>query len=92
MYAALVGSIATALLGVFTGDTGIGRALTVVAVIATTVATYQLPNRPAPRRKAEGGFLTIPRQRDDSGRIDALYVLCLVVGVLLVIVLLRDLV
>lgn len=46
-YAALVGAIVTALLGVFTADTTIGKILTVVAVIATAVATYQMPNTPA---------------------------------------------
>lgn len=43
-YVALVGSIATALLGVFTADTTVGRILTVVAVVATAVVTYRIPN------------------------------------------------
>lgn len=47
-YVALIGSIATALLGVFTGDTTVGQILTVVAVIATAVATYQFPNADVP--------------------------------------------
>ena len=45
-YAALVGSIVTALLGVFTADTTVGKVLTVIAVIATAFATYQIPNSP----------------------------------------------
>lgn len=44
MYAALVGSIVTALLGVFTADTTVGKVLTVVAVVATAIATYSVPN------------------------------------------------
>ncbi|HET6917201.1 MAG TPA: hypothetical protein VFH56_14000 [Acidimicrobiales bacterium] len=44
-YVALAGAIATALLGVFTADTTVGQILTVVAVIATAVATFQVPNR-----------------------------------------------
>jgi hypothetical protein len=50
-YAALAGSIATALLGVFTGDTLLGQILTVVSVVATAFATYQIPNEPEPRRR-----------------------------------------
>lgn len=45
-WVALIGSIATALLGVFTSDTTIGQVLTVVAVIATAVVTYAVPNTP----------------------------------------------
>jgi len=46
-YAALVGSIATALLAVFGPDTTVGHVLTVLAVIATAVTTYRIPNAPA---------------------------------------------
>ena len=45
-YVALAGAVATALLGVFTADTTVGQILTVVAVIATAVATFQVPNKP----------------------------------------------
>ena len=48
-YVALLGAIATALLGVFAADTTVGQVLTVVAVIATAVATYRLPNADEPR-------------------------------------------
>lgn len=44
MYAALIGSIATALLGVYTADTKVGQVLTVVSVIATAIATFAVPN------------------------------------------------
>lgn len=44
MYAALIGAIATALLGVFAADTTTGLVLTVVSVVATTVATWAIPN------------------------------------------------
>lgn len=46
-YAALIGSIATALLGTFAADTTVGKVLTVVSVIATVVATYGVENKPA---------------------------------------------
>lgn len=52
-YAALIGSIVTALLGIFTADSVAGQVLTVVSAIATAVATYQVPNVPAPRHRAE---------------------------------------
>lgn len=44
-YIALAGSIATALLGVFTAETTIGKVLTVVAAIATGVGTWAVPNK-----------------------------------------------
>lgn len=47
MYAALVGSICTALLAVYTADTQVGQILTVASVIATAVATWAVPNQPA---------------------------------------------
>lgn len=43
-YASLVGAVATALLGVFTADTTVGQILTVVAVIATALITWRVPN------------------------------------------------
>lgn len=43
-YAALVGSVATALLAVYTADTEVGKILTVVAIVATTVGTWAIPN------------------------------------------------
>lgn len=45
--AALVGSIATALLAVYTGDTSVGKVLTVVAVVATAVSTWAVTNVPS---------------------------------------------
>ena len=44
MYMALIGSICTGLLGVFTSDTTVGQVLTVVSIIATAVATFAVPN------------------------------------------------
>lgn len=44
MYAALIGSTCTALLGIFTADTTVGKVLTVLAVIATALVTFQVPN------------------------------------------------
>ena len=43
-YVALIGSIATALLGVYAADTTVGQVLTVVAVIATAFGTWATPN------------------------------------------------
>jgi hypothetical protein len=45
-YIALAGAIATALLGVFAADTTVGQVLTVVAVVATAVGTWAIPNAP----------------------------------------------
>lgn len=48
-YIALVGTIATALLTVFTADTTVGKVLVVVSIVATAIATYAVPNaKPAP--------------------------------------------
>lgn len=44
-YAALIGSIATALLAIYATDTPVGQVLTVVAVIATAVGTWAVPNK-----------------------------------------------
>lgn len=46
-YVALIGSIATALLGVYAADTEIGKVLTVIAVIATAFGTWATPNTDA---------------------------------------------
>lgn len=46
-YAALVGAICTGLLGVYAADSGLGQALTVLAVIATAVTTWAVPNTPS---------------------------------------------
>jgi hypothetical protein len=43
-YVALIGAIATALLGVFAADSTVGQVLTVVSVVATTVGTWAVPN------------------------------------------------
>jgi hypothetical protein len=54
-YAALLGSIATALLAVFTADTTVGQVLTVVAVVATAVGTWAVPNAPALKSDTQWG-------------------------------------
>ena len=43
-YVALVGSIATALLGIYAADTSVGQVLTVVAVVATAFGTWAVEN------------------------------------------------
>ena len=44
-YAALIGSIVTALLAVYGPDTQIGRVLVVISVVATAVGTWAVPNK-----------------------------------------------
>lgn len=46
-YIALVGSVATALLAVFTADSPVGNVLVVVSVVATTLGTFAVPNKTA---------------------------------------------
>jgi hypothetical protein len=41
---ALVGSVVTALLGVYAADSTVGHILTVVAVLATAVTTWAVEN------------------------------------------------
>lgn len=43
-YAALIGSICTALLAVYAADTTGGQVLTVLSVVATAVGTWAVPN------------------------------------------------
>lgn len=47
-YASLIGAICTALLGVFAADTVPGQVLTIIAVIATAVLTWAVPNANVP--------------------------------------------
>lgn len=57
-YIAFVGAAATALLGVFTGDTVVGQVLTVIVVIATAISTYSVPNQSSlTHRRNEGGYV-----------------------------------
>lgn len=82
-YAALVGSIATALLAVYTADTETGRVLTVVSVIATAVATWAVPNLdPQARHQDES---VQPPHAGEFGRTDVLYVLLVVVAVVVLL-------
>lgn len=53
MYAALAGAIATALAGIYV-DGPFGKALTAVAVVATTIATFSVENKPGARRNEDG--------------------------------------
>jgi len=46
-YVALVGSVATALLGIYGPDTTVGHVLTIVVAISTAVVTFQVRNRDA---------------------------------------------
>ncbi|VXC42901.1 hypothetical protein [Nocardioides sp. AX2bis] len=46
-YAALVGSLATAMLGIYAPDTVAGQVLTVAVALTTAIATFAVPNIPA---------------------------------------------
>jgi len=56
MYVALAGSIATALLGVYTADSTLGQVLTVVSVVATAFGTWAVQNAPADGSLKEGSI------------------------------------
>jgi 4-amino-4-deoxy-L-arabinose transferase-like glycosyltransferase len=58
-YVALFGAIATALLGVYTADSDVGKVLTVVAVIATAFATWATPNAAQPAHRDDQGNATL---------------------------------
>lgn len=77
-YAALAGAALSALLGVFAADSSVGKVITVLAVIATAVATYQ-----APRTLRTGEHV-----RGERGATDLVAVLVVVVLVLVVLLLL----
>jgi len=47
-YAALVGAICTGLLGVYAADTKVGQVLTVLAILATALTTWRVPNTTTP--------------------------------------------
>lgn len=67
-YVALAGAIATALLGVYAADTEVGKVLTVISVIATAVATWAVPNKPAPASR--GGMRV---KRNEFGHVSGPY-------------------
>lgn len=46
-YAALLGAVATALLGTYATGSTLGDVLTIVVAIATAVGTWAVPNTPA---------------------------------------------
>lgn len=52
-YVALVGAIATALLGIYGPETEIGQVLTVIVAVATAVATWTVPNLDPAGRKQD---------------------------------------
>ena len=60
-YAALVGSVCTALLGLY-GDSDFAHTLTVIAALATAVATYAVPNRD-PKGKRQKESVQPPERR-----------------------------
>lgn len=55
-YVALVGSIAVGLLAVYGPETVVGQVLTVVAIIATAIATFVVPNADAEPVDADNEF------------------------------------
>jgi hypothetical protein len=81
-YAALVGAVCSALLGVFAADTTIGKVLTALSVVATAVVTWAAP------------WAVEDKPTDDHdgydwerGRADVLYVLAVVLVVLVILAL-----
>jgi len=50
-YTALLGSILTALLGVYGPETTVGQVLTVALAVVTAVATWAVPNTTAKAKK-----------------------------------------
>lgn len=44
--ATLVGTVATGLLAIYTGDTEVGKVLTIVVIVATALTTWVVPNAP----------------------------------------------
>jgi uncharacterized membrane protein YidH (DUF202 family) len=82
-YAALVGAVATALLGVYAADSQLGKILTVAAVVGTAFATWRVPNLdPKAQHQQES---VQPPQR---GYADPAYLLVVVVVVIILIVVL----
>lgn len=75
MYAALIGSVCTALLGVYAADSPVGKILTIGSVIATAVATFTFENKPSVRRGEDGAIVVSPL-------ITALIVVVLVLAIL----------
>ena len=47
-YTALLGAIATALLGAYGPETEVGHVLTIVLAVVTAIATWAVPNAAAP--------------------------------------------
>jgi uncharacterized membrane protein YidH (DUF202 family) len=83
-YAALVGAVATALLGVYTSDTQVGKILTVAAVVGTAFATWRVPNLDP---KAQHQQESVQPPQRGYGALELLIVV--VVVVILIVVLLR---
>jgi len=75
-YAALIGAICTALLGVYAADTRTGQVLTVLSIVATAVGTWRVPNTQRALAPDEGGQI-------DVGTAIVITVLLLVLLVLL---------
>jgi disulfide bond formation protein DsbB len=86
-YAALVGAVATALLGLYAADTQLGRILTVVAAVATAVATYAVPNLdPKAQHQDESVQPPKPTGGAQMGYADPVYLLLIVVILIVVLV------
>lgn len=85
-YVALVGAIATALLGIYGPDTQVGQILTVVVAIATAIATFAVPNRD-PKALHQDQSVQ-PPHAGELGQGGVLYVLLVVLVVLVILALL----
>lgn len=56
-YAALAGSMATGLLGVYAADTEVGKVLTVVSILSTAIVTWAVPNTYPPTEPGDAGIM-----------------------------------
>lgn len=48
-YIALIGALATGLLGVFAADTDVGKVLVAITIVATGFITWRVPNTEKPK-------------------------------------------
>jgi hypothetical protein len=84
-YVALVGAVATALLGIYGPETEVGHWLTVIVAVSTALATFAVPNR-HPRAQHQSESVQPPRPEPrlpdpDRGHVDLATVLLLGVAV-----------
>ncbi|HKE67761.1 MAG TPA: hypothetical protein VKB55_00810 [Nocardioidaceae bacterium] len=65
-WVAAIGVLATALLGIFAGDTTAGWILTIVVAVGTVVAVYVVPNAPTEDDAPMSVFDPPPPEEDEA--------------------------